>query len=105
MKFNDIRLKRREAVIKSLRERIHELEQMNLDAAVLQDKQIEADALIYQLNELLGKVSNELHELEEARHNYETERLNFIKLSAEYKKKMKKFFKDFNIKEDTGGDS
>ena len=105
MKINDIRLKRREAVIKNLRERICELEQMNLDAAVLQDKQIEADALIYQLNELLGKMSNELHELEEARHNYETERLNFIKLSAEYKKKMKKFFKDFNIKEDTGGDS
>lgn len=101
--MKDIRLKRREQVIKSLKEKINELEQNNIDAALLRDKQIEADALIYQLNELLTKVSNEIAELQEAKNKYEDERKKFIKLNVEYKKKMEKFMKEFGIgKEDDG---
>ncbi len=101
--MKDIRLKRREQVIKSLKEKINELEQNNIDAALLRDKQIEADALIYQLNELLTKVSNEITELQEAKKKYEDERKKFIKLNVEYKKKMEKFMKEFGIgKEDDG---
>ncbi len=101
--MKDIRLKRREQVIKSLKEKINELEQNNIDAALLRDKQIEADALIYQLNELLTKVSNEITELQEAKNKYEDERKKFIKLNVEYKKKMEKFMKECGIgKEDDG---
>lgn len=101
--MKDIRLKRREQVIKSLKEKINELEQNNIDAALLRDKQIEADALIYQLNELLTRVSNEITELQEAKKKYEDERKKFIKLNVEYKKKMEKFMKEFGIgKEDDG---
>lgn len=102
-KIKDIRLKRREELIKTLRERVSELEQNNLDAAALRDKQIEADALIYELNELLAKVSNEMLELREAKDAYENERRKFVKLNVEYKKKMEKFFKSLGGKEGNDG--
>ena len=65
--FKDARLKRREALIKDLREKVKDLERLNIDADELKNKQIEADALIYQLNELIGKVSDELKELRDAK--------------------------------------
>ena len=72
--FKDARLKRREALIKDLREKVKDLERLNIDADELKNKQIEADALIYQLNELIGKVSDELKELRDAKRGYEKER-------------------------------
>lgn len=101
--MKDIRLKRRDQLIKNLREKINDLEKSNIDAAVLKDKQLEADALIYQLNELLGKLSDEIREVQEAKKEYEDERKKFIKLNVEYKKKMEKFMKECGIgKEDDG---
>lgn len=101
--MKDIRLKRRDQLIKNLREKINDLEKSNIDAAVLKDKQLEADALIYQLNELLGKLSDEIREVQEAKKEYENERMKFVKLNVEYKKKMEKFMKEYGIgKEDDG---
>jgi len=96
--FENAKLKRREALIKSLREEIKELKQLNIDAEKLKEKQIKTDALIYQLNELIGKVSEELKGLRQAKKEYEDERLKFIKLNVEYKKDMQRFFKQMNIK-------
>ena len=98
--FENAKLKRREALIKSLREEIKELKQLNIDAKELREKQIKTEALIYQLNELIGKVSEELKGLRQAKKEYEDERLKFIKLNVEYKKDMQKFFKQMNIKKE-----
>lgn len=96
--FENAKLKRREALIKDLRNEIEELKQLSIDAEEVKKKQIQADALIYQLNELIGKVSKELKEVQQAKKQYENERLKFIKLNAEYKKDMQRFFKQMNIK-------
>ena len=98
--FKDAKLKRREALIKNLKNEIKELKQNSIDAEELKNKRIETDALIYQLNELIGKVSNELKELQEAKRGYEIERMKFLKLNVEYKKRMDKFFEQINIKKE-----
>lgn len=103
--FDDIRLKRREALIKELKGKIEELEKQKVDEKKLKDKEIEMNTLIYQLTELLNKMSKEMKELEEAKHNYEIERFKFVRLNAEYKKKMQKFLKQFDIKEEPDSDN
>ena len=55
-KFNDIKLKRREQRIMDLEQENEELKKQLIDAEVLKDKQVEVDALIYQLNELQNKL-------------------------------------------------
>lgn len=102
-KFDEIKLKRREQRIMDLEQENEELKKQLIDAEVLKDKQVEADALIYQLNELQNKLCNEIREFEEAKNNYIAEKRRFAKLNIEYKKKMEKFMKEFGIgKEDDG---
>lgn len=103
--FDDTRLKRREALIKDLKGKIEELERQQVDQKQLKDKETEMNKLIYQLTELLNKMSKEMKELEEAKRNYETERFKFVRLNAEYRKKMQRFFKQFEIKEEPDSDN
>jgi len=97
--FDDIRLKRRETLIKELKEKISELEKQKVDEKKLKEKENEMNSLIYQLTELLNKMSKEMKELEEAKKNYETERFKFVRLNASYKKKMERFMDEIKIKE------
>lgn len=102
-KFDEIKLKRREQRIMDLEQENEELKKQLIDTEVLKDKQVEADALIYQLNELQNKLCNEIREFEEAKNHYIAEKRRFAKLNIEYKKKMEKFMKEFGIgKEDDG---
>ena len=92
-KFNDIKLKRREQRIMDLEQENEELKKQLIDAEVLKDKQVEVDALIYQLNELQNKLCDEIREFEEARDEYISEKRRVAKLNIEYKRKMDKYLK------------
>lgn len=85
-------------MIIALRKENEELKNRVLEEGVLKDKQIEVDALIYQLGELQTKMSEEIFELEKAIDEYTAEKNKFVKLNAEYKKKMNKFFNDIGYK-------
>ena len=98
--FDNARLKRREALIKDLKERISELESQRMNEKELDEERIKVKSLIYQLTQLLDKMTRELKELEEAKKNYETERFKFVRLNASYKKKMERFMNEVNIKKE-----
>ena len=99
-KFNDIKLKRREQRIMDLEQENEELKKQLIDTEVLKDKQVEVDALIYQLNELQNKLCNEIREFEEARDGYISEKRRFAKLNIEYKRKMDKYFKQIGYEKE-----
>lgn len=103
--FENEKIKRREKMIIRLKAENEELKKRVMEEEVLKDKQIEADALIYQLNELQNKVSEEIRELEQAIKDYTAEKNKFIKLNVEYKRKMDKFFKDIKYKGDDDNDA
>lgn len=98
--FDNARLKRREALIKDLKERISELESQRMNEKELDEERIKVKSLIYQLTQLLDKMTRELKELEEAKKNYETERFKFVRLNASYRKKMERFMNEVNIKKE-----
>ena len=99
-KFNEIKLKRREQRIIDLEQENEELKKQLIDAEVLKDKQVEVDALIYQLNELQNKLCNEIREFEKARDEYISEKRRFAKLNIEYKRKMDKYFKQIGYEKE-----
>ena len=98
--FDNARLKRREELIKDLKERISELESQRMNEKELDEERIKVKSLIYQLTQLLDKMTRELKELEEAKKNYETERFKFVRLNASYRKKMERFMNEVNIKKE-----
>ncbi len=99
-KKDDVKLKRREQMIVDLQLENKELREQLVDEGVLRDKEREVDALIYQLNELQTKLCNEIREFEEAKKQYIKEKRNFVKLNAEYKKKLEKYLKQIGCKEE-----
>lgn len=99
-KFDDLKLKRREQLIIDLQQENEELKKQLIAEEVLKDKQREADALIYQLNELQNKLCEEIREFEEAKKKYLAEKRRFAKLNIEYKRKMDKYFKQIGYKKE-----
>ena len=97
-KFDELKLKRREQKIIDLQQENEELRNHMMAEEVLKDKQREADALLYQLNELQNKLCEEIRELEKARDEYIAEKRRFAKLNIEYKRKMDKYFKQIGYK-------
>lgn len=100
MKISDAKLKRREQMIIDLQRENEELRKQLIDEKVLRDKQIEVDALIYQLNELQTKLCKEIREFENAKNEYIFEKMKFSKLNVEYKRKMKKFFRQLQLEKE-----
>jgi len=96
--FENEKIKRREKMIIALKKENEDLKKRIVDEDVLKSKQEEADALIYQLVELQTKMSEEIFDLEKAIDEYTAEKNKFVKLNAEYKKKMNKFFNDIGYK-------
>ena len=104
-KFDELKLKRREQKIIDLQQENEELRNHMMAEEVLKDKQREADALLYQLNELQNKLCNEIREFEKARDEYIAEKRRFAKLNIEYKRKMNKYFKQIGYKEEKSDDN
>lgn len=104
-KINDIRLKRREQMIKDLQQENNELKKQLINEKVLKDKEIEVDALMYQLKELQTKLCNEIREFERAKDEYIVEKREFAKLNVEYKRKMERFLKQINYKGEDANDN
>ena len=99
-KFDELKLKRREQKIIDLQQENEELKKQMMAEEVLKDKQREADALLYQLNELQNKLCEEIREFEKARDEYIAEKRRFAKLNIEYKRKMDKYFKQIGYKKE-----
>jgi hypothetical protein len=99
-KFDELKLKRREQKIIDLQQENEELRNHMMAEEVLKDKQREADALLYQLNELQNKLCEEIREFEKARDEYIAEKRRFAKLNIEYKRKMDKYFKQIGYKKE-----
>lgn len=103
-KCDELKLKRREQMIIELQQENAELKKQMVSNEVLKDKQREADALIYQLNELQNKLCEEIREFEKAKDEYIAEKRRFAKLNIEYRRKMDKYFKQIGYKEDKSDD-
>lgn len=97
--IKDLKLKRREEMIKSLKEENEKLKKELINQESLRNRKMELEEKIFQIEELRKKLNQDIQEFEEARDAYLTEKKKFAKLNIEYKRKMENFFDKIKIPE------